>query len=529
MKKFAFIVAGICWLLLLATPELRGQETPNIQEPASRPATLPSSRAAHVIINNEIDTYVTRSAERDILAAKEKLGADVIILEITTNGGAVGAALDFARFLKQQQDLRIIALVRDKAYSAGSLIALAADEIHMAPGSAIGDCAPIMIVPGAGLEPLPDAERAKIESPILADFRDSATRNGYDPLMAQSMVQAGIVVHYIEKDGQRRFVNAEDYTKLTAEGWTAVPGVPNPLDAKDTLLTVYDDVAKTIGLSRSTVASAEALAAAQGLEIVATYRPTMGDAMIALLSSGVVRTLLMSAVAMSLYFSLSAPGQGLPETVLVVSLGLLLGIPAMTGYAQWYEIAAVLLGIALLAVELFVLPGFGVAGITGILLIIGGLVMTFVPAMPQPPADWPPGTWTMPGDFGGIGSYVLTALVNFTIAMFIAVIGCAVLSKYITHIPLASRLILTTTAGTPVALDSRTDQSIWPAVGTTLTALTDLRPGGNARWDNPATATPAVIPVVSDSGFAKAGATLIVREITGNRAVVRAVDEPPTA
>ena len=512
-----------CCLVWLLPPSVS-----TAQESAAGPTTTASvsttpagSRAAHVVIDADIDTYITRSAERDIKIAMSEFGADVIILEIRTNGGAVGPALDFSRFLKQQQGLRVVAFVRDKAYSAGAMIAVAADEIYMAPGSAIGDCAPIMISPTDGLEPLPEAERAKIESPILAEFLDSSRRNGHDPLMAQAMVRTGFVVHVLEKDGAKKFVDDAEYARLKEQGWKPLEGVPDPLDAKDTLLTVYDDVAQKIGLSRATVDSAEVLSQQRGWSIVTTFKPTLGDSLIALLGSSVVRTLLMSAVGLSLYFSLATPGQGLPETVFVISLGLLLAIPAMTGYAQWYEIAAVIVGIFLLAVELFVLPGFGIAGVSGVLLILSGLVLTFIPVMPALPGDVFP---RLP-PLSISGGYLINGLFSTSVAVLISVVGGLLLAPYIGRIPGSSGLVLNTTAGTPVDKNAITNESIWPAPGTILIALTDLRPGGNATWDAPQpgaeTTAPRTIPVVCDSGFVSAGKSVIVQEISGNRAVVR--------
>src|SRR5205085_10320993 len=133
--------------------------------------------------------------------------------------------------------LHTVAFIQDKAYSAGAMIALACDEIVMEPGSVIGDCAPIVYRSDGSLESLAPAERAKAESPILADFRDSAQRNGYDPLLAEAMVSVDRVVHYVQSsDGQRRLVNDSDYARLLADSWKPVPGVPDPIDDGRSLL-----------------------------------------------------------------------------------------------------------------------------------------------------------------------------------------------------------------------------------------------------------------------------------------------------
>src|SRR5687768_734243 len=151
----------------------------------------------------------------------------------------------------------------------------------MQPGSYLGDCAPI--IPGESLE---GAERAKAESPLLAEFRDSAARNGYDPLLAQSMVQYGIVVHYVQNDaGERRFVSDDDYKRLTEQGWKPVEGVRNPVDGPNELLTVNAEEAQKLGLSKGQYASPDALASALGTNVIATLEPSGGEQIIAFLSS----------------------------------------------------------------------------------------------------------------------------------------------------------------------------------------------------------------------------------------------------
>jgi len=175
------------------------------------PATQPAEHSTALIeLSGPIDDYSARSVIRRIDAAKSR-GAKNIILSIDTWGGQVPSALEISQYLKRQTDLHIVAFVTDKAISAGAMIALACDELVMQPGSRIGDCAPIVMRSDGSLEALPPAERAKFESPVLADFRESARQNGYDPLMAEAMVSVGRIVYYIQNEtGERRFVNKED-------------------------------------------------------------------------------------------------------------------------------------------------------------------------------------------------------------------------------------------------------------------------------------------------------------------------------
>ena len=99
--------------------------------------------------------------------------------------------------------------------------------------------------------------------------------------------------------------------------------------------------------------------------------------------------------AQFVYAALHAPGHGLAEAMAVLTLAMLVGVPLLTGYAQWWEIVVLLVGVALLALEIFVIPGFGVTGVLGILAILFALIMTFVGKEPAGPGFLPQleGTW----------------------------------------------------------------------------------------------------------------------------------------
>ncbi|MGE5610144.1 MAG: hypothetical protein ACM359_12890, partial [Bacillota bacterium] len=267
--------------------------------------------AAIVTFHGEVNAFTQDVFIRQFNQARA-LGAKTVVIDLDTYGGGVKSALELSHFLKQQSDLRTIAYVNNKAYSAGSMIAIACNEIIMAPAAAIGDCAPISIGSG-GLQPLPPAERAKTESPILADFQDSADRNGYDPLLVQSMVSVNRAVYWIEKDGQRRFVGPNDYEQLTKAGWEPVEGVPNPVDGPDTLLTAYTDLAIKLGLAKGSASTIDDLLRQRNLTAIATFKPGVGSDIVGFLNNDLVRGALLIIFLTSLYAALHAPGHGFPE------------------------------------------------------------------------------------------------------------------------------------------------------------------------------------------------------------------------
>ncbi len=514
------IAARIFAALIALTVALgAGSATPSVADVADVGGA--AATAVVIRLDGQVNDYARDQLFKRFAIARQ-LGAHDIILEIDTYGGAVTSGLEISQFLKRQTDLHIVAFIPEKAISAGAMIALAADEIVMGPSAKLGDSAPIAIDPSGGLQPLPAAERAKSESPILADFHESALRNGYDPLLAASMVAVGRSVHWVVNDaGAKRFVDEGEYAKLIQQGWRPVAGVPDPVDGPDTLLTVHADLAVKLGLAKSIAASAGALAAARHWTIIETLGDTAGDRLVGLLGSPAARSILLIVFIMALSTALHTPGHGAPEAFAAVSLGLLVGVPLLTGYAQWWEIFAILLGMVLLALEIFVIPGFGVAGIGGLILLLGGLVMTFVPAEPTGIPGFLPtlaGTWTAMQTgllvvFGGM-------LASAGLWMWI--------SRYLPALPYFNRLILGATTGavaTGPTDPTRDPADDFPAIGATGSAVTDLRPGGTIEIaDEPAGLTRR-LDAVCDSGFVPAGAGVVVRERRGGYVLVRQTGE----
>jgi membrane-bound serine protease (ClpP class) len=489
---------------------------------AAQPATEPSvtgissnkprgSTAVVITVDGQIDDYSRAALVRRFEKARA-LNADTVILQIDTYGGLVTSALEMSRFVKRQNDLHTVAFVHDKAISAGAMIALACDELVMSPSATIGDAAPISISPTGTLMGLGPAERAKVESPLLADFYESAIRNHHDPLLAEAMVSVGRVVYWVEgPKGERKFVDQQGYDALKGDGWKPVEGVPSPVDREDTLLTVHTDLATKIGLADGVAKDAGALAAARGYTIVADLSPGGGEKFVDFLSGTAVRAVLLVVFLLSLYIGLHAPGHGAAEAVALIALGLLVGVPLLTGYAQWWEILAIFVGLALLAFEIFVIPGFGVAGIAGLVLLFGGLVMTFVGNAPGLP-----GLWDLPQIRQGVTNGIMVVVGGLAVT---ALLG-SMIRRFLPKMPFFRRLILATPAGGPVVAPGTDPNDVWPFAGTVGVATTDLRPGGSAEFPYAdARRTTAVV----GNAYIEAGTKVAVVEARGNRVVVRPI------
>lgn len=515
------LLLALTALLSLAAATLAQSTSP------AAPSTQPSKTAAVIRIQGTIDDY-----SMDVVASHIDLaisgGAKVLIFDFDTPGGGVGATLDMTRKLRGLQNVRTIAFINPTAYSAGAILAVAMDEIYMAPGAVIGDAAPIAVT-ATGIETLGEGERAKAASPIIADLYASAERNNHDPELLAAMVLHGRIIHALSNPttGKLRFVDPSRTAELLKTGYAALPGVPDPLDAADTLLTVDNNIAQRIGLSRGTFPSLEALASANGWTIDKTLEPTFGQKLVQWLNSAPIRGLMVTAFMISMYLSFNTPGHGLPEAVCMTALATLVLVPLMTGYASWIELVLILVGIALIALEIFVITGTLIPGIIGVLFVLTGLVLTFVPR--ELPAT--PGQWTTPSlpSLPGTWAALQTGFTVVTLSMIASLIAGWILSYYLPKLPYAGRLILSGQAGLGGAGSVLSDGSRepWPPIGATAIATTDLRPSGNAEFPDPDGPGVRTAPVVSDSGFVSKGTPLKVIELQGARVLVRPIPSTP--
>jgi membrane-bound serine protease (ClpP class) len=502
---------------VIAWAPARAADTP---PPSSSSGPTP---AAVIRLEGKIDDYTRDTFIRRFNQAKAA-GAKTVVIDLDTYGGLVTSGLDLSRFLKNQAGVRTVAYVGDKAISAGAMIALACDEIVMAPSAQLGDCAPIALRSDGGMETLGEAERAKSESPILSEFRDSAFRHGYDPLLAEAMVSTKTVVRWVEgPEGERRFVGQRTFDELTKDGWTEVreSEVPTPVDSESTLLTVSGAAAAKLGLAKGLAVNLAELTGQRNYNVISRYAPSGGDRLVEWLNNPFVRMILMILFAQALYAALHAPGHGFAETLAVLALAVLVGVPLLTGYAQWWEIVVILIGVVLLALELFVIPGFGVAGILGLFMMVGGLVLTFVGREPAGPGFWPElaGTWVN----------IRNGLAMVVTALLCSMVLSAWLRRYLPSMPYFNRLILTATTGNiddtaaaPRALDAAAADDR-PIVGAIGEALSELKPGGSAVFVDPNTGARRIYSVLSDVGYVARGTRLAVRTTGDNRIVVRPV------
>ena len=239
-------------------------------------------------------------------------------------------------------------------------------------------------------------------------------------------------------------------------------------------------------------------------------KPSWSEIVVVLASTNVVRGLLITVFLLMLFLEMSHPGVGVPGAIALVALVGLLAPPALLGLANWWEVGAIAIGILLLFIEILILPGFGVPGITGLLLLFGGMLGTFV------------------GDGGGLfpdspteQTNLMYGLLTMVLSLVTTTVGMYYLSKHFGSLPILGRLILSDeddNADSLLAAMGPGGPRV-PAIGARGAAVTALRPSGRGQFGE------QIVDVVSDLGIIDAGAAIRVVSADGFRVVVEQVNE----
>jgi len=269
-------------------------------------------------------------------------GAAAVVLEINTFGGRVDAAVLIRDALLNAR-IRTVAFVNKRAISAGALISLAAEKIAMGDGGTIGAATPVMAgQPGSSPQPVEE----KTVSYVRKEFRATAESRKRPPLLAEAMVDADVEIRGVIEKGKLLTLTTEEALKLKLADFRA-----------DSI----DEVLKYLGLSGAEVRRAS---------------PNWAETLVRFLTHPVVSSLLMTVGILGIIIEIRTPGFGVPGLVGITSLGLFFWGHWLVQLAGWEELLLVGTGLVLLAVELFVIPGFGITGALGIVAVLAGLSLS---------------------------------------------------------------------------------------------------------------------------------------------------------
>jgi membrane-bound serine protease (ClpP class) len=458
-------------------------------------------------------TAFVRREARKALAG----GAAFIVFEIDTFGGRVDSALQITSFIISIKNMapqhpRTIAWVHNSeesmgvSWSAGALIAFACDAIYMAGGTSMGAAAPVTM----GADGSTTATGEKTVAAVRSQMAALAERNGHPTGLALAMVDYDVELWDVLVDGTSRVMALAELEGL--EKAAAQSGAPQVerrelISPKGKLLSLTAGEAYRYGLATGLADDRKAILEALGASGEFTEStPSVADGIIAVLSSGPVQALLIILGLVMLFLEINTPGFGIPGTVAVICFLVVFGSGALLGRVGSLELILFLGGIGLLAVELFVIPGFGVMGIAGIILIGLSLVLSMQDFV-VPQFDW---EWKL------LGRNVQVVCIG----ILVAITGIAVIALLGPRIRLFDRLTLKTkitgTAGGPDP-DYTPEGDYAGLVGKTGTATSTLRPAGKALIEG------QLYSVEADNLFIEPGRSVQVIRVWGNRILVRSV------
>jgi membrane-bound serine protease (ClpP class) len=497
LAVFFFLLAGI-----------------SLSGPLAYPQQADAGKSAWIIpIRGDIDPAMVTFVRREAGKALSE-GTDFIVFEIDTFGGRVDSALQITSFITSIKNARTIAWVNTGdgsmgvSWSAGALIAFSCSGIYMASGTSIGAAAPVTVGVDGGSNSADEKTVAAVRSQMAA----LAERNGYPLGLALAMVDYDVELWEALVDGRTEVFTLGELERLESarqtEQGTAKVERRSVISPPGKLLSLTSGEAKRYGLAGLADDRESLFAAIGASETAGESSPGIADSIIAFLTSGPVQAVLIILGLVMVFLELNTPGFGIPGIVATLAFITVFGSGALLGRVDSLEIILFLLGIGCLAVEIFVLPGFGVMGISGIVLI--GLSLLFsMQDFVVPRADW---------EWGFMGRNAIVVVFS----LLAAVGGIAVIALLGPRIRLFDGLTLKTriteTAYSPLPADSpeaAADEDYAAFTGRRGVAVSTLRPSGTAEIDG------RIYRVEGDGVFIEAGEPVEVIRVYGSRIVVR--------
>lgn len=418
-----------------------------------------------------IETQITPATAQFVTSRIDRANEEqplALVLMIDTPGGRVDSMQRIVNAILNRAQLPVLAVV-ENAFSAGALIAMSAEQLAMLPGASIGAALPITTGPGGAT-----AADEKFNSAVRGQFRSVAEARGRDPQVAEAMVDPSIEIPRLSASGELVTLSAQEAVDQDIADMTAT-------DLRDALQQFgYGGVA------------------IERLELNLTER--IGTALAAPFIAGLLLVLGVGGILLEIF----TPGFGVPGAIGVLALALFATSAFVATPAGIVDVLLILGGILLIAAEMLVIPGFGVAGILGFAAIIAAVIRIF-----QEQAVTVLGTTAVGA--GLLLGVMLWMLPNSRIGSLLR------LSDRIGESPAPA---MATDPGTAKLVGSKDHLD-----GQSGRALSDLRPAGVARFGSER------VDVVSEGDFIPAGSDIVVLRVEGTRVTVRAAepDDPAPA
>lgn len=470
----------------------------------------------HYVLRGDVDRGMKESLDRLLGDMKRKNG-NVLYLELQCTGTDLDVARDIADKLRAHQTgpdaVKIVAFIPDRAPDAATFLALACSEIVMSKRKDTFDPNRPEEHHEAEIGDF-EASLGKIaKTPAKADlFRRSlhelAELQGYPAILADGMFDRDleIVRARSKTDLSRRRVMTKADFDADAANWT----LEKQVKAKNHLLKLNTTLAAELGIARRTVENQQItdVYAADGISPsqVKEMEPGWLDQFADFLKRPSVTVILVLVGFIGMILELKVPGLTVPGITAALCFILVFWSQSrFSGETFVLALMLFMLGLTLIALEIFVLPGFGAPGVVGALCVLSGLALVTMQQVPQTLSEW---------------GEAASKMAQYLVALVVAIGASLYIAKFLPNIPGANRLLLTppTDKGDAAAATMLPGMeqaaSLLGAIGTCNTAL---RPAGVVRFGE------QFVDVVSEGDYIPPGARVQVIEVEGTRIVVKEV------
>ena len=495
MKTWLILVTSLCLAAALA-PFVQAQE----EKPLTEKTTVESMEKMQRLGNDKASgdrqakvyvvpvrddimppiLYVIRRGVKDAMEAE----ADCLILDMETNGGRVDITEDIFDIIGKFRG-ETVTYVNKDAYSAGAFIAVATQKIYMAPQSVIGAAAPIMMGPTGGVSEMPSTMEVKINSAIRAKVRTQAEKNGYAVDVIEAMVDK---TKKLERDEKIICQEGDILTLTNLEAEAKYGEAKTPLLSSGTVESI-DALINELGYTGAQRVDVEPL----GAEELGTW-------------INAISPLLLLIGIIGLYIEFKTPGFGVFGAVGIAALVVYFFGGYVSGLAGIEWVGVFVLGVVLVALELFLLSGTLIIGMAGVVCMLVALVMGMTDIYPNMP--WFP---TGEGEGEGVPQVegIDFALPDFskpirdlTIAFVLSIPVIWALVKYLPHTSFFASFASEAASGVEsvAALAAEVDSRL----GQVGEATTPLHPGGKAMFGDD------MCPVVTQGEMIALGAQVKV-------------------
>lgn len=530
--KLVLVIAAFPTVTSSGSLQAEVDAVPDARQP--RPQTV--GKIAVIEFQGEITHERTRYFESRFRKAKEA-GCDVLLIEIDSPGGLKTESLKMARMIRDCDWAYTVVYVGNEAISGGALMSLGADEIWISPNAKFGDIGEIGF----------DAEQfawrliePKVESYLSRDARDLAQSKGRSPDLAESMIDKDVIV-YVNEEAVEEAENqkAENLDAEKGNGQNAIdttfdprraqsplrfkliraddaegPDAPQapwqlvPESGAERFLTLSGTRARQLNIAQAFAESREEVVASfnGGTKAeITVHSHRTSDSVAYFLNYPLISGLILVVGLIALYLEFAAPGIGIGGLIAGLCATLFFWSHFTGGTAGWMEVILFVAGIVFVLAEVFVIPGFGVAGVSGLLLLLASVILAgqnFV--IPESAVQW---------------DQMLKSLLMVTVSGTLFMIAAFFITSHLGSLPLFNRMVLSNDHENSTG-DSSADQGVgaFIAKGDRGIAHSTLRPSGLAKING------RVIDVISDGSYVESGTEVVVVRVSGNFVTVAEID-----